>query len=302
MTSTANGKSYHCGRLETPTLAALREQSRAVRTAYRGNIRVLERVANVQALHLEAENTHAMFQVASQFNLLEMVSPSVTPESGVARYEHDLTQGPACAIAAGAGTIYRNYFVEVQGEMGQTADRQIDCLQGMGEALGNHNERLWRMRNGYALPSESGLAHVAQQLATKGEADIDRLRSLLRIGLQLDTEVTLADSGLQVSQAYCSALPVAYTALPTKQWEPFAKLILEAAYEATFCAALLNLASHGNNKLYLTRIGGGVFGNDERWINGAIERAIELYADCALEVSLVAYGAANPANRALLRG
>jgi len=30
---------------------------------------------------------------------------------GVTRYQHDHTQGPACAIACGAATIYRNYFV-----------------------------------------------------------------------------------------------------------------------------------------------------------------------------------------------
>ncbi len=52
-----------------------------------------------------------MFQVASQFNLLEMISPNVTPDDGIGIYENDPTQGPACAIACGAGTIYRNYLV-----------------------------------------------------------------------------------------------------------------------------------------------------------------------------------------------
>ena len=32
-----------------------------------------------------------MFQAASQFNLLEMVNPNVTPELGVASYELDVT-------------------------------------------------------------------------------------------------------------------------------------------------------------------------------------------------------------------
>ena len=36
----------------------------------------------------------ALFQVASQFNLLEMVSPRVTPEDGVTRYQHDRTPDP----------------------------------------------------------------------------------------------------------------------------------------------------------------------------------------------------------------
>ena len=48
------------------------------------------------------ENAGALFQVASQLNLLEMTGPEVTPEDGVTIYQDDRTQGPACAIAAGA--------------------------------------------------------------------------------------------------------------------------------------------------------------------------------------------------------
>ena len=40
---------------------------------------------------------------------MEIISPSVTPEAGIDGYETDRPQGPACAIACGAGTIYRNY-------------------------------------------------------------------------------------------------------------------------------------------------------------------------------------------------
>jgi hypothetical protein len=81
------------------------------------------------------EYAGALFQVASQFNLLEMVSPEVTPEQGVTRYQHDKTQGPACAIAAGAATIYRDYFVPVGDAVGQTSERQLDALADLGAAL-----------------------------------------------------------------------------------------------------------------------------------------------------------------------
>ena len=73
--------------------------------------------------------------LTSQFNMLEMVGPGVTPEDGVARYAYDRTQGPACAIAAGAATIYRNYLAPVAGGIGQTADRQIDGLADIGGEL-----------------------------------------------------------------------------------------------------------------------------------------------------------------------
>jgi hypothetical protein len=89
----------------------------------------------VGELHGAPEFAGALFQVASQFNLLEMIGPEVTPEDGVTRYYNDPTQCPACAIAAGAATLYRNYFLPVGGQIGQTRDRQIDCLADVGNAL-----------------------------------------------------------------------------------------------------------------------------------------------------------------------
>jgi hypothetical protein len=134
--SLVNGKALVCGELETPSLAELRERVRS--SEYRnGPISVREIVANVQHLHTDESNAGSLFQVASQFNLLEMVSPGITPEDGVGIYENDRTQGPACAIAAGAGTIYRNYFANVNGRSGQSANSQIDCLADIGVALGN---------------------------------------------------------------------------------------------------------------------------------------------------------------------
>ncbi|MCY2962569.1 MAG: hypothetical protein NT069_02780, partial [Planctomycetota bacterium] len=106
LSSRRNGRSWQFGELETPTLAQLRERVRTVSRDPKA-ISVREVVANVQNLHADNRNANALFQVASQFNLLEMVAPQVTPERGVGIYERDRTQGPACAISAGAGTIYR---------------------------------------------------------------------------------------------------------------------------------------------------------------------------------------------------
>ena len=50
--------------------------------------------ATTATLTKAPEFAGALFQVASQFNLLEMVSPDVTPEHGVSGYAHDLTLGP----------------------------------------------------------------------------------------------------------------------------------------------------------------------------------------------------------------
>jgi hypothetical protein len=290
LTSHINGNTWACGRLEIPSLAELREQIPAAGRGA-GLIAVREVVANVQDLHRDASNAGALFQVASQFNLLEMASPNKTPEDGVGIYEYDRTQGPACAIAAGAGTIYRNYFVLVNGQTGQSRDNQIDCLAGLGAALGNAKNRLWEMRNGYALASQNGLKEISNRLRAASENERDELRQLIRVGIQRDTQVTLKGATHTVSQVYCSALPVAYSEHPSGLWEDFARLVLEAAYEATLCAAILNARRTGNKNLYLTLLGGGAFGNKNDWITDAILRALKLYMDWDIRAIIVSYGA-----------
>jgi len=290
--SHVNGKTWVCGTLETPSLAELRKRvhSGGHQT---GRLSVREAVADVQRLHTNPSNAGALFQVASQFNLLEMVSPSVTPEQGVGIYEHDRTQGPACAIAAGAGTVYRNYFATVNGQTGQSAENQIDCLADIGDALGNAKGRLWKMRNGYALASRAGLAEISKRLRAADEADLDGLRQLLRVGIQWNTQVTLAGSTHWVSQAYCSALPVAYSEQAPALWEEFVRLVLDASYEATLCAAILNSRENGSKQLFLTLLGGGAFGNASDWIIAAIQRALNLHKNAELDVAIVSYGSSN---------
>lgn len=290
--SQVNGRVLACGRLETPSLADLRERVQA--SGYlSGTLRVREVVANVQHLHADVSNAKALFQVASQFNLLEMVSPDVTPEHGVGIYEHDHTQGPACAMAAGAGTIYRNYFADVNGQTGQSVRHQIDCLADLGIALGNAEGCLWEMRNGYPLASQAGLVAISERLKSLDEEQRDGWRRLLRIGIQWNTQVTLGDCTHLVSQAYGSALPVAYSRHASNLWAPFARLILEASYEATICTAILNSAQHGSNRVFLTLLGGGAFGNEADWILEAIRRALNLYRHADLDVAIVSYGASN---------
>ncbi len=300
LTSHVNNAVFDCGELETPSLADLRKRVESVGQKT-GRISLREVVGNVQHLHTDQTNAGALFQVASQFNLLEMVTPNVTPERGVGIYERDRTQGPACAIAAGAGTIYRNYFADVNGEVGQSATNQIDCLADVGADLGNTDGKLWEMRNGYALATESGLNEISNRLQASTDSERDQLRKRLRIGMQRNTQVTLDDCEHLVSQAYCSALPVAYSHHSATLWQEFATLILEASYEATFCAAILNAESNGNNTLFLTLLGGGAFGNETEWIIHAIERATLRYQDYALDVAIVSYGASKPQVQQLIK-
>lgn len=295
LVSLANAASYTWGRLETPSLAELRARVAALDLPVRTST-CRELVADAKSLHADPANAGAVFQVASQFNLLEMCGPCETPEMGVSKYAGDPTQGPACALACFAGTVYRNYFVPLGDQTGQTAHNQVDCLADLGEALGNSNNRLWEMRNGYCLASAEGLREIRQILDAADETERDRLRGLLRVGNQWDTEVTLPGAGHLVSQVYASALPVGYSSYSANDWEPFARLVLEAAYEATLLAAALT----PERRVFLTLLGGGVFGNQIEWIVDAIQSAMERAGDLGLDIQIVSYRYSNPAITPLL--
>lgn len=302
--SLVNGRSYGIGRLELVSLKELRERARAVPLPS-GRLRVELVTGDVRPMHRDENNAGALFQVASQFNLLEMVGPSVTPEKGVTIYQLDPTQGPACAIAAGAATIYRNYFVPIGQQIGQSRDKQLDGLNDLGTTFAARLKcplsQLWTMQNGYAMCTATGLADIAQHLAVCSGEEIDELRGLLSIGLHWDVEVTdiNGEERPRVSQAFCSALPVNYS-VRSPNWQPFAALVLEAAYEATIWAAALNAQRGASRNVLLTTLGGGAFGNTESWIIAAIRRALQVAEGLDINVKLVSYGPPSPAVRAIV--
>lgn len=289
LNSKVNGKSYTFGTLEIPTLHEL--QGKIDLDNYQNqHITISELVGDIQHIHQNTENKGALFQVASQFNLLEMISPEITPEHGIGIYQNDLTQGPACAIACGAGTIYRNYFVPVDQQIGQSKPLQIDCLKELGKALGHSDLVLWRMENGYALPNMSSLNYIAQQITKCSPKAYETLKGKLKIGIQWNTQVTLGETNHLVTQVFSSALPISYSRIPSSYWQPFARLILEATYEASLYTALLNYQQSGNPNVYLTLVGGGAFGNPIYWILESLNKALLKFKHTPLNIHLVSYG------------
>ncbi len=299
LVSAKNGRRMRFGTLELASLADLRDCT-ATLGSDSPTLTLRQVVGEAGSLHVDPDNAGALFQAASQFNLLEMVSPDVTPEAGITGYEHDRTQGPACAIACGAGTIWRNYFVEVNGQVSQTADNQIDCLADLAIHLFPTSDPPWTMTNGYAMFNQPGLDRLNERLAALSPSELDDARGHLRIGLHHNVEVTIAPTGHTVTQAYCSAIPVAYNMLTRTDLEPFARLVLEAAYEATLHAAALNAEGTENPTVYLTMLGGGDFGNDETWIIDAIERACTQLVNLPIDVAIVSYRSPSPAVTALV--
>ncbi len=89
---------------------------------------------------------------------------------------------------------------------------------------------------------------------------------------------------------------MSYSGIPSERWEPFARLVLEGAYEATLWAAALNVQRAATNVVFLTQVGGGAFGNEMPWIRDAIVRALLRVkrAGINLSVRLVSYGTPHP--------
>ena len=69
----------------------------------------------------------------------------------------------------------------------------------------------------------------------------------------------------RVAQVFASALPVAYSHVGFADWEPFARLVLRASYEATLAMAACRSVQHASGQrvtVYLTALGGGTFGDE----------------------------------------
>ena len=249
---------------------------------------------DVKKLHIDPKNVGAVFQVASQFNCLEMPNYHTTPDDGITDYENDRTQGPICAMSCSAGTVYRNYFINSYGQ-GGLEGKQIDCLEDMGAELGNTNDKYWIMQNGYALPSKLDSMKILKTKIDCGGMMARNAMYKLKVGVQWDTEVVNLKNKPNkdshcVTQVFCSALPISYTTTKTKDFESFARLVLDSTYQSTFAvAAIKAFETNQRVNVYLTKIGGGAFGNQSQWIVDAIRKSIKKYEEFPLDVHLVHY-------------
>ena len=292
--SSKNQKAFYVGDFETPSVKELQEKVKSMSFISRdlGGLTFENIIGDATQLHLAEENASSVFQVASQFNCLEMVGPRMTPEMGITIYQDDGTQGPRCAMACPAATVFRNYFWNGRGQLG--GDRnQINTAKDLEIILGNDEGSYWSMKNGYMMPSRSdAMKEVGDRIS--GE---DGLRDSLflngRVGIHWDT-VVVPGAGHRMTQVFCSAVPITYTqtgkGTKPKDWKTLAEIILESAYQATILTgAILAKKSNKRVTVFLTQLGGGAFGNPSPWICAAIEKSLVSALDEPLDVKLVNY-------------
>ena len=135
---------------------------------------------------------------------------------------------------------------------------------------------------------------INAKLAALSTEEKYKLRGKLCIAVQQGTQVTSKDWGRNlltnathlINQVYASACSVSCSESEEGLWEPLATFVLEAAYEATLRWAFIN----ANDKpVFLTQVGGGVFGNDMAWVKKAIDYACKEVGRSGLTVYEIGY-------------
>ena len=251
----------------------------------------------VQGLISNPENEHAVFMVASQFNALEMVSPTVTPARGVTMYANDRTQGPACALACPAALIYRNYLLDPRPldpactEKGQHTF-QLNLMERVEKLIENDKNKWWKMQNGYLMPiSKKSYESMETMLES---LNLDEVRDQVEVAVHWDTAVAGCEH--RVTQVFCSAVGLSYfkTEITPKIWNEhhtLATCVLHAAFYATLAVAAARADELGEEvSVYLTALGAGAFETPVDWVANALKTALREFRKAPLRVHLVHYG------------
>ena len=275
--SLVNGKSYGIGELELVSLQALRERVKSA-GGLPGRLKVSVVTGDVRQMHQSPENAGALFQVASQFNLLEMISP--TSDAGAWRHPlptrpysrprvrdrrrrgHDLPQ----LLRASRRQRWPDNGTAVR-RVGRSRRGSGRRPKSAGRGIMEHAKRLCAMH-----PRRARRHCGASRGAATGAGRYPARQTVHRGAPRRGSHRCRREHRPLVSQAFCSALPVAYTRVPPSHWEAFASLVLQAAYEATMLAAVLNAQRGASNVVLLTQLGGGAFGNHDDWIHAAMRR------------------------------
>lgn len=281
--------------------------------------------STARAIHTNPTYHSSIFQVASQFNALEMENPARTPQDGITIYHTDRTQGPACAMVCPFGTLYRNYFCMPSASTndqpadksvhdnpqigpksgGPTNNIQINTLTKLRDVDGCFKDLIFQ--NGYIFVNDKAQLTAINTYLSTPENFWNAVMAINYV-IQEDTPVVDLDDGTIlsqiVSQIYCSAYPVAYSTKPptmsstfggvsdTKKqdYELLSCMILHAVYYSTLAYAVSRITpDETRKKVFLTRVGGGAFENDNYLIDTAIHNAVLHFIAYPIDVYIVTY-------------
>jgi len=238
-----------------------------------------------------------MFQAASNFNGVECISEGSTPDTPgfTSSYLYDHTQGPAASISAGAAAVARVHaaFYDESKDprtWGQTSGHQVEMLEDVSEYFTVRNGYVCNTEENAPLPTDPAvLKEVENKVKVLVHANIDAMYG------RYDYNSADYCQPQKICQVFCAAMNLSQgfsgqrnRGLPGAGDK--ARLLLRAAYRGTLYGAEM----YGCKKVYLTLIGGGVFGNNQDDIMHAICQAqAELceFNKCIEEIHVVFFRA-----------
>jgi hypothetical protein len=259
----AEGRAWNAGFFATPSMRELRAAATPGRCKSRFSaVLGSEPVTDIGFLQAAAPSG-TTFQVASQFNCLEAPDEMVVP---VARYLKDPTQGPRAAVSAFPAALVRHYAAPAGdgSRFVQTETRQLNLLAD-------------------ALPANVGKVScgylMAQNIPDRAAAAdaLEKNFESIRVGVARDVDVAMGanwDGAVPPGQRITQVLTSTFAgggysgdARIEGDIERIARALLRAAYLGTFLAA--------KDRVVLTLIGGGVFGNHHSLIFNSMLWALD---------------------------
>jgi len=229
---------------------------------------------DVSVLQCAKENEDCMFQAASNFNGVECISEHSSPDSPnfTTNYYFDHTQGPAASISAGSAAITRVHgaFFDAHKhpkEWGQTSRRQVEMLEDVRDYFTVTNGYVCNTSHTASLPlgDPAALKQIEGRVKVLLHANVDAMYG------HFDYDSIDYCPPQKICQTFCAAMNLAQgmSGMRNGQFPDSpekAKILLRAAYRGTYYGAEM----YGCKKIFLTLIGGGVFGNNQEDILEAI--------------------------------
>lgn len=260
MYSVKSDEPFEIGNLQIKTLDEIRRDAQSVQKNMkskfkRDKLSVKFLKSNIFRQHSKKENEGALIQVSSNFSCLQ--DKDLNKQSNITDYAGSYSQGNQSCIATAPSTLYRRYF-----------HRKINLLDSLekDKKIDNGKEKYWILENGQiVLNSRDNKIDKLNKIIDDNK---DGLRDNIMIGYHEDIEVvySMEDKRIKkgrffenvhkVGYALCSPLDIKLNRqINKKNMEKLSELILEAQYEATLWAGVINANSTSNNRVILTIIG-----------------------------------------------
>lgn len=318
-----NNKSFAVGDFSCLPLPALKKKTQKLE-AYNNSTKLTYEyiygdISDI--IHRITENDIVVVQAASQFNLLEMRAPEITPADGITNYIQDNTQGPRVALSSPAGTLFRNYAVwNGTSQINTQINTLIAVMEELGlELSGNGDGSAPAERGQYSYVN--GYLYInpfSIQTAINLSTFQKKMDDNLRVGIQWNTP-SVHNHNIKLCQVYSSGLPLGkylrlidrgcmidgidgvidnmsinkFIDVMKKKYYPFIKhfavALLASTFKCTLQAGVIHALRHGKQSctVYLTAVGGGVFDNPHEWIQEGLLIALKDFKNFPLKVKMV---------------